>query len=471
MQRKSSWKIAVCILTVILVSVIFFQWKSFSTQSREYQEKVKADISIKHQNNYFSIQQSIQHIRPEIYEVLLPKNIISLKCIEGSHKECDWTGPNKSKLKISSNTVTFTFRIPKVSSANDLLELENWFIQLNKLNLDKINIQLSESQLQNGTWISSGNNISVKRLKFIDYYVFESNGKYPSLLWIKRKLLKASVNDWLTVYHDESVSVPDLHFNKINKWINQYPVSLYITTDKPTKQIGSLILLNKKDVSSLKPMVVQSYLKDRFPDTKEWIRDIVTSSILGIPIGNNKEKAMFKQLANILSDNEMEKWISDIMDIKERKIQEKDLDILIQKASGWKTYYFQENKRPEEPLKPLHFYDPRMVFIDGKVENNLKIILLKGKRVYPIEETLSALGYTVKLSNKSSKIEIEKPNQKYIFDKNSHIFYFNNQKYGVLSNPIIEMSQKYYIEENWLKQLFKVSIDNREKQIDLINSK
>jgi len=51
MQRKSSWKLAVCILTVILTSVVFFQWKSFSTQSREYLQTADANISIKHKND------------------------------------------------------------------------------------------------------------------------------------------------------------------------------------------------------------------------------------------------------------------------------------------------------------------------------------------------------------------------------------------------------------------------------------
>ncbi|MGV3463778.1 MAG: stalk domain-containing protein [Heyndrickxia sp.] len=469
MQRKNRWKLAVCILTVLLASIVFFQWKSFLTHNRELQQKAKVDISIKHQNNFFSIQQTIHHINPEIYNVILPNNINKLKCTEGSNKKCKWL--DKNKLKISSNSVTFTYQIKKEKSKNGLLLLSNWFIQLNNLNLDKVDIQLSESQLQNGSWISGGKSIAVKQLKFIDYYVFESNEKYPSLLWTNHKLLKVSVNDWLTIYRDESVSIPEFHFNQIEKWKTLLPVSLYITKDKPTQQIGSLILLNIKDVSNLEPMIVQSYLNDQFPETKGWIRDIIASSIVRFPLGNNKVKTMYNQLANILDDKEIDKWISDVLNIKKEQIQEKDLDDILQKVTGMGTNYFQENRHDEEPLKSLHFYDPHIVIVDDQVKNNIKIILLNGKRMYPLEKTLTALGYTVKFSTKSSKIEIERPNQKYIFDKNSHIFYFNNEKYGVLSQPIIIMNQQYFIEENWLKQLFKVNISKRNKQIKLTESK
>ncbi|KQL54743.1 hypothetical protein AN964_15340 [Heyndrickxia shackletonii] len=469
MRKKSSWKLAVIILTVIITSVIFFQWRSYSSgQNKEQSKKVDADFSIKHQNNQLTIQQTFHHLAPQTYEVAFPVKINNFKCTTGSGENCEWVNSNKSKLKMNSNTVTFTYKL-NVEQNSNFLVLNNWFIHFKKLKMDKIKIQLSDSEFQNGTWISGGKNIAFKHLDFIDYYVFAGAGKVPTLIWTNHKLLKMRVNDWLTVYHDKSVNIPVFHFDKIYRLKNHQQISVYFTNDKPTRQFGSLIMLNRKDVSKLEPMIVQSYINNEFPDTEKWLRDIIASSILRKPLGSKKTQKMYGELAQALKDNELDKWMNEVINLKKEKIQANDLDFLLQKIIGLRTYFFQENNHETDHIQPIQFLDPHVVKIDGQPIKDLKIIFQNEKRLYPLEKTILALGYTINFSKNGSIIEVEKPNQQFQFIKNSHIFYYNNEKYGVLKDPIMELHHQYYMEENWLKQLFNVSIDIHDKEIVLSN--
>lgn len=466
MRQKGSWKLAVFLLTVILASVIFFQWRSFSSEQSE--QKVSVDFSIKHQNNHFVIQQTIHHVKSQMYEVSWPENVNSIKCTTSSGENCKWLNSTKSKLKVNGNAVTFTYNINREPN-NNLLVLDKWFIQLKKLKLDKIRIQLSDSQFQKGTWISGGKSIAVKHLDYIDYYVFENTTIIPPLVWTNQKLVEVQINDWLYVYHDRSVNIPDFHFAHVNKFIYHRPVSLYLTTDKSSNQFGNLIILNRKNVSNLESMIIQSYLNEQFAGTQNWLRDIIASAVLGSPVGSKKTQKMYEELVQALKQDELDKWTEEAINLKKEKIHALDLDLLLQKTTGLKTYFFRENKKEEAPFQPLQFLDPHSVKIDGQVLKGLPVIFQNGKRMYPLEKTMSALGYSVKILKNDSIIEIEKPNQQFQFNKNSRIFYYNNEKYGVLTDPIIMLNHQYYMEENWLKQLFKANIEIREKKIELSN--
>ncbi|MBS4172401.1 hypothetical protein [Bacillus sp. FJAT-49736] len=468
MRKTGNWKLSVFILTAVLVSVIFFQWRSFSSEeNKEELPKVDIDSSIKHQNNYFTIYQTIHQLSPNTYEVIFPKNIKNVKCSSDSGKKCTWSDAKKSKIKINGRSVTFSYTIDRKAST-DFYLLKDWSIQLKNVQMDKVKIQLSESQFQYGTWIAGGHTVAVKHLDFIDYYVFDSKGDIPALLWRNKKLMKMEVNNWFTIYHSKDTKIPDFDLNVLQK-MKELPAQFIFYTDKyPTEQIGSLIILNKRDTENLNAMIVQSQIKNQyhFPKGEEWFREVIAACILERPIGSEKAQQMYEQLVKTLSQEELKRLSNEIVGWSKATLNDQDLDLLLQRITGYRTNFFHENNNEKSPLQNLLLLDPHLVKWKDQEMDDINIILQNGKRMYPLEKMLTVLGYTVKQNG--SFIEVEKPNQLFQFRLNSHIFYYNNEKYGVLTNPISSLNQQYYIEENWLTQLFNIKIKVSDKEIHVL---
>ncbi|MBL5780191.1 hypothetical protein HV438_18805 [Bacillus sporothermodurans] len=69
---------------------------------------------------------------------------------------------------------------------------------------------------------------------------------------------------------------------------------------------------------------------------------------------------------------------------------------------------------------------------------------------------------------KKSNYEIDSnKNNHFTFYFGEKIFDYNGEKYGLLSNPFIQVNGEYYIDMKWLQQLFHVKVDENEKQISI----
>jgi hypothetical protein len=472
MTKNTYGKLAIILLLGVLVSMIFFQWKSFSSeqQKRKVMTAIE-EISIKHENNRFIVQQTIKHLVPNTYDVTWPEDVKNVKCLTKDTIQCNWLNKSKSKIKLKNSQVTISYTLNRPTMQTFVL-LKNWFVRFNNIKIESSKIQLSEGQFQNGMWIAGGKRVALKQLDYIDYYVFESEGDVPPLLWEKEDLSKIDTNSWLTIYHNLPTKVSPTDLGNINKLTHIPPIAVAITNEHPTEQVGSLIILNKADQQKLEDFLVQAIVSERYRFAKgeEWYKDIISSAIIGKPMGTSKAQNMYKQLKHTLGKKAMEEWTNQVIFSNRYFMDENYLDSVIQKVTGFKSDFFNSNKKESSSIIVLKLFDPRKLIVNGNASKDLSIISIKGKRLYPLVRTMRALGFNVKSTSNTTSMIIEKPNHRYQFDWDSPIFIYNNEKYGLLSSPVIKMEGEYFVDENWLKQLFKINITSDTKNIELSDS-
>jgi pantothenate kinase len=89
------------------------------------------------------------------------------------------------------------------------------------------------------------------------------------------------------------------------------------------------------------------------------------------------------------------------------------------------------------------------------------------QKLFPFVETLSSLGFQVKVLSDNETLLLTKGLNSYRFFVNQNIFIYNEEDYGLLENPLTKINHTIYIDYQWLTSLFNIQIDEDENTVYL----
>ena len=171
---------------------------------------------------------------------------------------------------------------------------------------------------------------------------------------------------------------------------------------------------------------------------------------------------MQQELSSKLTEGERQSWLNKVL--LEDKLNFQKLDEALGSVKGLKTTFFTINRNEHDSWKPLYFVDPRDVVINETRNDNVYVIYRGKDILFPLVSTMKELGFLVKSSD-GTEIQISKGENHYKFDINEPFFLNNEEKFGLLGQPLVIENEVIYVKHQALQSIFNVIVEENENMI------
>ena len=199
--------------------------------------------------------------------------------------------------------------------------------------------------------------------------------------------------------------------------------------------------------------------------TEGFTLETLASLIIKQEPENAKSKAMAEELRNTLSAEETVDFISYFS--KVRKLDASGLDEYLSSVKGRNTKFFLQNSTGDQEVFPLLFTDPRSVIVNGKVRDDLEVVVKNDEHLFPLVPTMAALGYKTKVGTDLTVMQYSSDTSNYNFNLKNKTFILNGQSFGLLENPFQYIHGEWYLEKRWFHGIFKVKVSEKDESFIL----
>lgn len=472
------WRVSftlLILLTSIIGGMLFWQWHAYSESieplAEELQETAEQYITVESKGNTLSITQLFLGLKKEKeYRIILPDTIGDWTCNKEDGNPCESFDDNPSSFVSDDGSLRIKYRIEFDNNKSSFL-LNEWLGKLPDVNVTNTSIEIIDKARRQGTWVTGFPLKGSKKLELIDYYVFKGKGESGSLYWQPTPFSRIKGEQSLEYYINsgENKKSPFGALGSL-KTIHNFPgLSVVFTDDfSETNGIGLMIVNPSIKEEVFERKVIYHYFLGKasnLPLEERWLIDVLTSLVIKQDSKMPKGNEFIQELRKNLSEDEILQFMSLV--ISEKVLTPEKLDELLGSLSDRKTRYFSLNKNEETKLIPLYFYDDRKVLVKDKLNEEIELLLVNNEKLYPFVETISALGFEIKVLSDEETLLLNKGNNSYRFYVNQNIFIYNEEDYGLLENPLKTINGKIYMESSWLESLFKVVIEENSDEVKL----
>ncbi|GLB61201.1 copper amine oxidase N-terminal domain-containing protein [Cytobacillus sp. NCCP-133] len=458
------------ILSGIITGLVVWQWKAYSEQTGEIERhlSISQQIDVESLKSELKITQTISGLLPnKEYRLIIPDTLFQWKCKSGEGAACDSADDDPYTFFTNENKMVFTYVLPKEKKQKALL-LNDWTVSIHGVEIEDSSIMVSDSIQREGVWAAGFPLRAKKELEVIDYYIFEGQGGTPSLYWQQAPLIKTAKNRF--EFYSSNPLAPDLDAGN--------PVSLggsseitVVLTDEYQQSNGKGILIaetaTKKE--ELNKMLLNQSLMQKIgdhPDIEIWLIEAFAAHLMGKRAGTAKGIMVQNELLNELGKDELLSFYQNMN--TENTLSTEKLDKLLGNIKGHSTRFFTMNIRYDDSFFPLFFEGGKKVIIFGIEQTGVRLIYKNGKRLLPLKEVMEAMGYEVKVLSGDEMLLLAKGKNSYRFYFNKNVFIYNEEDYGLLENPLTILNGTAYIEIQWLKSLFGITVEEGDQKIKLI---
>ena len=245
--------------------------------------------------------------------------------------------------------------------------------------------------------------------------------------------------------------------------INALHSTVIMDSSLPPLESARIVVSNMVDVEKVADRLIVNSLNTHYsiPADEQMTAEFLASLLSGKAVGTEKSHTVFEVFKQNVTVDELQKIIQSLEN--EQKITATFLDRLTGEVTGFATSYFKRNVSNEDLFYPFLLEDQRDVLLAGK-NIDIRLVLNDGKTLYPAEEILGKMGYTV--TSNAQSLYIENDVRKFRFSFIEPFYVYNERKYDLVSSPFERIEGEFYFEENWFIRLFLVGI---EKTADTIN--
>jgi hypothetical protein len=467
------WKIPFTlfiILSGVISGLLFWQWHAYSKEMEKPVdiELASQQVSIKTESNSLLIIQKLSGLTgKKEYTFSLPSGVKEWQCIQEDGKDCEQQDESLTTLKADAKgSLHIQYYLPVNTNERAFL-YNDWLASFSNVQVSDTKVELIDSSNRNGTWVMGIPLIGNKKLDFIDYYVFEGELAHPSLYWQANSLRLDEVDHKLVVYSEQQGSVTPTF--KAWQELSDRPQVTVVKTNQLQEGNGNGMIITRPDVEPelLERKLIYSFIKSRFdqlPIEQSWLVDLHVSLYLNIESQIPKSNQMIQELRSKLSEEEIKNYL-EIFLTEDTHFKSNQLDDILKTVKGKKTSFFDLNKNEEVSIIPLYYVDERNVSVMGNVQENLHIVYMEDRILFPFVETLAALGFQVKALPNNETLLLTKGLNSYRFYVNQNIFIYNEEDYGLLENPLTKINHTIYMDYQWLTSLFQIEIDEDENTV------
>jgi hypothetical protein len=451
------------LLMMAIGGMLFWQWNVYSKKegSPVQEKKLLSEqvLIMSDENRALNIKHTIKKIQKGSYKLLNPLNV-DIKC--ENPKACEITTDGQLLVKKYSSEVTFRYSIPFASNARAFL-LQNWAIQLNGIEMGKTRVELTLKFNRKGDWGAGGQLIGKTKKEYINYYVFQNDGPIFPIYHQVNELAYNKISDKIHVYYDTSIPFERDKLEKVLTDLPQFSSATVILTNQHKEVMDDtfMILPAMPNYQALSEKLFVRHIEKIFPfknKNEKWLQSVLANVMYNKSFGGEKVKLLTATLRKELGANGIETFADTVKNMK-KPLSAVSLDDAFSKVKGLKTHFFSQNHRENTPFYPLRYEDNRKILVNRNVIKD-GLIYFENKRLYPFQQVVTMLDYEYSVIDQN-QILLSKNDNLLRFFLNENVFIYNEEDYGVRTNPLTKIGNKIYIEEEWLQDLFGVTIKNQ----------
>lgn len=469
------WKLSFTLLVflnLIIGGMLFWQWNAFThyneeTINKEIETAVQK-ISVESKGEVLEVTQNVNGLSTgKEYGLEVPELVTEWNCLKEDDTICDSVDENPFSFAAENSSIRIQFSLPLKN--DEAFLLNDWIIGIPGVNISNTTIEIIDSTKREGTWVAGFPFKGHSKQELIDYYVFEGEGSVGSLYWQAAPLQSIKGEKSLQYFIKDQTPPLDLSLKDL-KEIPNFKGSSVIFTEEymETNGIGLMVAKPNIEPEVLEKRIIYNHflgLASGLPIEERWLIDVLISLITGLDGNVPKGNIILGELRNNLSEEEINQFMSRVFE--QQQITPQRLDEILGTLKEKKTHFFTLNKNEETKLVPLYFYDNRKIIIQDKLYKDIEILLINNEQLLPFVETMSALGFDVKLLSDEETLLLNKGQNSYRFYVNQNIFIYNQEDYGLLENPLKTIDGKIYMDVDWLKSLLKVTVVETNEEITL----
>ncbi|WP_158318782.1 stalk domain-containing protein [Robertmurraya kyonggiensis] len=467
------WRMSFTLLIVLcsfIGGMLFWQWHVYSDydQPNEQAEQAEQELTVESKGDQLNITQRIEGLQSgKEYRISFPDSIPNWSCENADGKICNSIDENPASFVAENHSIILRYQI-ELKEKNTFL-LNEWMGQLPDVEISHTTIKVIDSARREGSWIAGFPLKGFNELELIDYYVFAGEGDSGSLYWHSEPLTKITDQNGLQFFAQGNKNKQDYPLESLKKISNITGISV-IFTNSFQETNGNGLMVANPDIKNelLERKIVYNYFLEKAPTLpleEKWLIDALTSLFLGQQSNVPKGNELISEMNRVLAKEETENFVNAV--IKEDSITPEILDELIGTIKEKNTHFFTLNKNEDTKLVPLYFNDARKVVIQGKIQEDIEVLLMNDEKLVPFIDTMTALGFEAKVLADQETILLDNGNNNYRFYISQNIFLYNEADFGLLENPLQVINGTVFIKVKLLPELFKANIEETENEIKI----
>ncbi|MGN4126335.1 RNA polymerase II [Lysinibacillus sphaericus] len=459
------------ILALIITGTIFFQYQAYSSdlETGNGEFHYSQEIEIVYRENSLDIRQHFKNLPNQKVKIKWPKNAIDPSCFIENEKSCNRLSQEVSYFaKGDTKSQSVSYIIPIEGGLKDKMLLQNVLATLTNGDASYTVMHISTDSKTVGQWITGLPLVGQQQLSLVNYTMFSGNGTVRDIYWQAGNLKVQEQTPVLSIYAQQAISKDFLKSLETLKFLNNEHISIIQETSPVAGHDDRLLFLPTLTAQAVEQEVVLSQIKSQFTfeDSPAWLQEVVASYLVKETIGSDKTKEIVKTLKEFMTANQELAWQKALDTLGEEPISPTTMDELLSDILDAKTSYFKLNAAQENGTYPLLFEDDRSVYVDDTIKQDVQVIFYEGQTLYTADTLLPHLGYTA--GEGENGYYVNNDNRTFRFPKEPGFYVFNQRRYSTISEPIIKIANRYYVEEAWLQRLFLVELQKSDDRIQVL---
>ncbi|SFA75837.1 MULTISPECIES: stalk domain-containing protein [unclassified Bacillus (in: firmicutes)] len=460
--------------TFLLVAggMLFWQWKIYDINLKNNQHKnnnVSQQLIVDARNNQLLVRHIFSGLdKGQEYRILMSEKTNTWSCVTPDGGKCKSGDEDPQTFLSEQGEIEIQYSVT-ISEKTSPLIFSDWTPKLQKIEPIKTTIKVIDTARRDGTWIAGVPLQGYKKMEFVDYYVFAGQGDISSLYWQNKTLYPAKITDHLTVYSEHKNLQVNINMDNV-KGLPDIPyMSLVESKDQQRFTVKGISLNeNFQDAGHVEKEIAAQYFKNKLDGNlvgNSLAVDLLSALFLQTSATTEKGNFMMKELYSHLTKEQVLELQTRFLKMKiiDSRLMDKNLG----EIKGLESSFFSVNLLQTQEFASLFFFDSREVRLNGQVNSKMEVIYDKDKRLYPLSQTMEGLGYNVEVLPEADAVQLDNGRNKYRFYLNRNSFRYNQSEYGLLENPLLTRNGQIYIEQSGLQSLFKININETEKEIML----
>ncbi|MGM0827063.1 MAG: hypothetical protein ACQEU4_02460 [Bacillota bacterium] len=450
------------LMILISSSILFFQWMGFTTESAEESGAVKVNqsYSITHEENTFFVTQTIHFLStiPKQITILWPSDARDFSCVNDRGDKCLMKENGEFQLSnlykdLKEITITYSFDQPTKTEG---MLVKDWHPALSCIETLNTDIHITEKSLRTGKWVAGYKSASHKKKNYIDYYSFIGRGEPSALYWTGDPLMEKA-SSTVRMLYDRSV-IKEAETVQPGSFEGFVTV---IITDKIEHYVSPYLIVRNTAEKELLNELKGSLLYQQYFSTDEdaWLKEFIVSILLKKQPNTSKSAWAYKEVVEGLSSSQLDTFKRRMEEDKTKSVDATKLDVILGKVTGFDSTFFTESVKGKENV-PMILKSNNPVLIN-KITHNLSYISYKQKELIQFPKAVKALGLDIK-EIKPNVFFTSLNGNTFRFYVNEDYFIYNEENYGLLTNPIQTVGGSIYMDVQWFEKLFKVEVMNKE---------
>lgn len=460
------------ILALIIAGTLFFQYHAYSSdlETGGGDFHYSQEIEMVYRENSLDIRQHFKNLPDQKVNIKWPEKAVNPSCFIENEKSCNRLSEELSYFaKGETKSQSVSYIIPIEGGLKNKMLLQNIFATLTNGEASYSIVHISTDSKVQGQWVTGLPLVGQQQLSLVNYTMFSGYGAVHDIYWQAGGLALQEQTSVLSIYAQQAIPNDFLQALKNIQFLSDEHIAIIQDKSPVTAHDDRLLFLPALTPEAVEQEVILSQIKSQFTfeDAPEWLPEVVASYLVNDVIGTDKAKKIIQTLNEYMTANQQQAWQDTLKNMSDEPITPATMDNHLSQVLNAKTSYFTLNAAQKNGTYPLLFEDASKVYVDGIQREDVRVILYEGQKLYTADTLLPYLGYSAGEGDHGYYVNSE--NRTFRFPLNHGFYVFNQRRYSTISEPIIKIADRYYVEETWLQRLFLVDLQKKDQQIQVIS--